>query len=314
MTEEIPEYRFERVTGSNIKDLSRIFKESRGLNIPARLLKRKYATSFTGHEYLGYFLYDRENNPAAFYGIFPCFVKMAGIKTLAAQTGDVITHKNHQRKGLFVKVAKKTAELAKAEGIELLWGIPNENSLPGFLKNLDWVQTDELRLYEWTEKGLPLYNGFQKLKIRAAYVVWRKIICLVYPGNPQKFIGSIMPAGKDCVWRDGDFNSYKSFTGNFFIQYKGLNIWAKAENLLYIGDLENPLNFTPEKVLTILRKFCRLMGLNGIHFEVSPDSSWDKSFSSIATSITGGPVCYYPISEASKSLRLQHTSGDIDIF
>jgi hypothetical protein len=108
------------VNAQNMSDLARIFKESRNIDISVQELLAKYQTGFCGDGYFGYFAYAANGSPAAFYGIFPSFVKLGGVKVLAAQTGDVITHKDHQKRGLFILVAEKTAQLAADSGIELL--------------------------------------------------------------------------------------------------------------------------------------------------------------------------------------------------
>jgi hypothetical protein len=314
MSELQQAYTFARVTAENLPDLVRIFKESRDIDIPIDELLKKYQTGFCGKEMFGYFAYAENGDPAAFYGIFPSFVKMQGIKTLAAQTGDVITHKDHQRKGLFIQVAEKTAELAKDSGIELLWGVPNNNSSPGFLKHLHWKETNKMRVFSIAVKGIPFYRIMNKLKLNRYYSQWILSIEKKYYFNREFFIGPIMRGSDDSLWKDADFNQYKNYSSSFFINFKGLSIWAKAEGVLFIGDMENPLNLLPSQVLEIMKKLCRLVGLNSIQFEMSPNSYWHTQLEQVHQSVSGGPICFFPMSISSETFDIQLTGSDIDIF
>jgi hypothetical protein len=307
-------YTFERVTAKNLPDLVKIFKESREIDISIDELLKKYQTGFCGKGLFGYFAYTENGDPAAFYGIFPSYVKLNGLKVLAAQTGDVITHKDHQRKGLFIQVAEKTAELARISGIELLWGVPNENSSPGFLKNLHWRETNKMRVFSISVKGIPVFRILNKLKLNRLYLQWISKIEKYHFLNKNLFKGPIMIGSEDALWKDAEFNQYKNYSSSFFIKYKGLNIWAKTDGVLCIGDMENPLNILPAQVLIILKKLCRLVGLNAIQFEMSPNSYWHVQLEQVYKSVSGGPICFFPISVNSEKFDVQLTGSDIDIF
>ena len=307
-------YTLTRVNAQNMSDLVRIFKESRNIDISLNELLAKYQTGFCGDGLFGYFAYSANGTPAAFYGIFPSFVKLNGVKILAAQTGDVITHKDHQKKGLFILVAEKTAQLAADSGIQLLWGVPNENSSHGFLKYLRWIQTDNLRVFTIPVSGIPFYRILKKLNLNLIYSLWSNHLKAKYLTDRSLFVGPIMSNGVDSLWKDKEFNLYKSYSSSFFIHYKGLKIWLKANGILQIGDMENPLNQSPEEVVYKLKVLCKLFGFNSIYFEMSPNSYWHNLLEKVEKSELGGPVCFYPISEASKMFKMQLTGSDIDIF
>jgi hypothetical protein len=307
-------YTLTRVNAQNMPDLIRIFKESRNINLSLDELLAKYQTGFCGDGFFGYFAYAANGTPAAFYGIFPSFVKLGGVKVLAAQTGDVITHKDHQKRGLFILVAERTAQLAADSGIQLLWGVPNENSSHGFLKYLGWQKTSNLRVFNIQVQGIPFFRILQKIKLKIIYSWWTNYLKVKYKTDRMHFIGPIMLENVDSLWKDKDFNCYKNYSSSFFIHFKGLEIWLKADEVLLIGDMENPSHQSPDVIIKSLKKLCKLFGFNSIYFEMSPNSYWHNLLEKVESSKEGGPICFYPISDASKKFNMQLAGSDIDIF
>ncbi len=80
---------------------------------------------------------------AAIYTAMPVFFNINRHKAIALQSIDTITDANHRGKGLFPKLATKLYDDAEANGLELVYGFPNENSAPGFFKKLQWVSFGE---------------------------------------------------------------------------------------------------------------------------------------------------------------------------
>jgi GNAT superfamily N-acetyltransferase len=57
---------------------------------------------------------------------------------MASYSQDTMTHPDFRRQGIFKDLANKTYNQCKAEGIDIVFGFPNENSHPGFVNKLDW--------------------------------------------------------------------------------------------------------------------------------------------------------------------------------
>src|SRR5690349_10058338 len=144
----VEEYYFERLTPENISDLVSIYKEAFGKVVTVDFLNNKNNTAWCGISYAGYIAYaSATKTPAAFYGVFPCYLSYQGQTILAAQSGDTMTHKDHQGKGLFVTLAKKTYQLVESLGVKVVFGFPNENSYPGFVRKLNWDHYEDLHAY-----------------------------------------------------------------------------------------------------------------------------------------------------------------------
>jgi len=63
----------------------------------------------------------------------------------AAKPVDTVTHPDYQRRGIFKRLTTEACEVARRDGIGLLFNTPNGNSLPGYLK-LGWQRVTELPL------------------------------------------------------------------------------------------------------------------------------------------------------------------------
>src|SRR5262249_23208544 len=55
--------------------------------------------------------------------------------------------------GMFVALATECMKLAADRGVEALYGFPNANSYPGFVRRLDWDHTGDIPL--WIRPILP---------------------------------------------------------------------------------------------------------------------------------------------------------------
>src|SRR6187402_3609887 len=121
-------YRIERLTEELLADLTSLHQAVYQKKIALDFFKRKYNTAFTGAMYVGFLAYDG-NQPAAFYGVIPCFINCKGNSMLAAQSADTMTHPDHRGKGFFTELAELTYQLCRTEGIQVLFGFPNQNSL-----------------------------------------------------------------------------------------------------------------------------------------------------------------------------------------
>ena len=131
-------YRIEVFDEHKFLLMKELFHSAYGINISKDYFSEKYETASLGHPVIGFIaIHIPTNSPAAFYGVFPVKVLINGKEVLAAQSGDTMTHKSHQKKGLFVHLAKMTYGECSKKGIEIVFGRPNENSYHGFTKKIE---------------------------------------------------------------------------------------------------------------------------------------------------------------------------------
>ena len=86
---------------------------------------------------------DPEKNKAAAIYAVSCVRFKIGSQTIAGtQSLDTITDVDYRGKGLFINLAKSVYKKAADQGIALVYGFPNGNSIHGFEKKLDWTVLD----------------------------------------------------------------------------------------------------------------------------------------------------------------------------
>jgi GNAT superfamily N-acetyltransferase len=78
------------------------------------------------------------------YAVLPTFMSLRTAKVMGAQSLDTMTHPSYRRQGMFVSLAKQCLARAGSEGVELFYGFPNEQSYPGFVRELGWIDMGEL--------------------------------------------------------------------------------------------------------------------------------------------------------------------------
>ena len=314
MEQENIKYSIQRANEENISLLSQLFLESRGISISIEFLRKKYNTIYSGKTYFAHFALTPEGKPAAFFCLFPCFVSIDSKQLLAGQSADIITHVDHQKKGLFKLLGKATEELAFAEGMHILFAFPNENSFPGFVRSLQWYHAGNFHIYKFKANGFPIYNALHKLKLGKLYSPFSKQILRKSKIESSKFIGSIPRKSVNSGFRNTDFYQYKQYNNSFFIEIEDLQIWAKIDSILWIGDISINERISTEQVLAILKKLTNKLGLTDFIFEVSQGSYWDLKLSGIISPTIGVPIVYKNLTDVNQCLPLEFTGGDIDVF
>jgi GNAT superfamily N-acetyltransferase len=73
------------------------------------------------------------------YAVIPTRFSVQGKETCFALSCDTMIDPDYRRQGLFTALARKAYQRIESEGrIATVWGFPNEASLPGFTRHLDW--------------------------------------------------------------------------------------------------------------------------------------------------------------------------------
>jgi len=73
------------------------------------------------------------------YAAIPTRFCVEGKETVLAFSCDTMTHPGYRGQGIFPSLAQALyAFIASAHGVRVVWGFPNERSLPGFTQRLGW--------------------------------------------------------------------------------------------------------------------------------------------------------------------------------
>lgn len=308
------EYKLVRLNESNLADLVILYKSAFNANASLEFFKKKFDTSFTGIQHIAHLAYAKDNSVAAFYGVFPCFIEFKGKKILAAQSGDTMTHADHRGKGLFITLAKKTYELAKENGVEFVFGFPNKNSYPGFVKKLDWVHRENVRSYLFKVKTLPLIKAAKKLGINRLYRSFAMVMFRKYVSQKKFLTCSLIDAQHGGVLHDEAFLNYKTYSENLILEIDSVSIWLKLDGKLWIGDIERTSFEKFNAILQKLKTICFCLGCTEITFNLSPGSYWDILLKDHYSPKEGLPIGYLDLSGKTDISKIHFAGGDIDTF
>ncbi len=217
------QFQIVRLNEDNLNLLVPLFKAAFGVDENLDDLKIKYNTRDVFGLYTIGFVACVEGNAVAYYGVFPCYFYLEGRRVLCAQSGDTMTHPEFQGKGLFTLLAKKTYEEAMKEGVSFIWGIPNEKSLPGFVKKLDWRILDKLHSYRIKITGLPISKVAYRNRItKSIFEQWFNGFFKEFVKEGKKFQISVNGADIfDDYWtKKSSRKIYEFRQGNDYLLFK----------------------------------------------------------------------------------------------
>jgi GNAT superfamily N-acetyltransferase len=79
-----------------------------------------------------------------FYVLWPAPLAVGASEIAGAQSMDTMTHPDFRGQGIFVALAQACFEIARGRGMRLLYGFPNRESFPGFVRRLDWTHAGDV--------------------------------------------------------------------------------------------------------------------------------------------------------------------------
>jgi len=311
----VDNYQIHRIDSTRLKDLQVLSRAVLGKEISMRFLQRKFSTQHTGKSYIGYIAYNETRNPVAYYGLYPCVIFFNGNKITGALSGDTMTHPDHQGKGLFVTLAKKTFELAKTEGITCAFGFPNQNSYAGSLK-AGWTYNGEkTRLYTVHVKTFAFAKFFRKYPwTQFFYKNYSAIVLGFYKSSKKYFPNSVIEENTGGILHDENFFRYKNYTDNKIVKVAGVNVWVKINGELKIGDVERTDTVNFIQLLKSLKKLSSWLGCSSVSFLTTPETWLDDALSKhdpgqetfLVARINWAPE--FPVE------KIKFSAGDFDTF
>jgi len=307
------EYRLERLNKNSLKHLVYLYESVFKIKTTTTFLEKKYNTAYTGVTYIGYLAFDKENGVAAYYGVFPMIAEIDGAKILCAQSGDTMTHSNHQGKGLFITLAKLTYELAKTEGVKFAFGFPNNNSYPGFVKKLNWTFNEKINKIEFKIPTIPLAKVAKKFSFFNPFYKFYCSLFITKKAINENLFGQFKK-DKDSIFFTKEYLNYKSYFNHYYLSGDGWQIVFKIDGLLWIGLLDCDDNVKLEYVINKLKKLCFVLGINKIMYLGSPNNNTIKQLSLLQKPTEHYNIGFIKFDENVKAENMCYSSFDIDTF
>jgi hypothetical protein len=309
------EYHFAPLNAGDYDRMKELFLASFGVSLSHDQFLKRYDTSGLGSAVIGFIaIHTQTGMPAAYYGVFPVKIIWKGRVMLSAQSGDTMTHPDHRKKGLFIRLARMTYEKCMEMGIELVFGLPNENSYPGFINRLGWKQIDQIVRYDLklSFKTLPLPKWSYQLNVFHHYILVAKKILAKNIRTGIKEMVSPQPSPMAKVWRDEAYLIYKNEPDKHFIEIDGILIWLKLSDVLWIGELSD-YEAVNDKTIHKLKQLAFLLGYNTISFHY-PASAPPPGFLSYFKKYNEVPSCFVDLSGNNSDFNILLTAADFDTW
>lgn len=310
------EYIFERVTPEHYKLLKDLYLDAFNSKMEVRDIQKRFDTKELGCEHIGFIaIHAATKEPAAYYGVFPVTLILNCQKILAAQSGDTMTAGNHRLKGLFISLAKLTFEECSKRKVQIIFGFPNDNSLPGFIKKLQWQQIDSIVRFDLKlkVKTFPL----AKISLRPNFL--RRIYYNYFRLLPGKKITSTPASFTNTkftnytkVLRNEKYMAYKESHDKFFIIIDNLVIWIKLTDVLWIGDFSN-YESVNNSVIKKLKRLAFFLGYNTISFHIN-ESVKLPEFLNYFKKYKSVPSCVLFLNNSIKPYNMLFTAADFDTW
>jgi hypothetical protein len=308
------DYTIERLSKHKFGDLDKLHRAIYKKPHPPNYFSRKYDTAYTGAELIGYLAYNSRQEPIAFYGVIPNFIRYKDQLYLTAQSADNMIHPNYRFKGLFVQLANLTFDLAREEGISLIFGFPTQHALHGFLVKLKWHLTEMMACYNIPVNMLPFERLAKKLPLtRKVYQNYQQRILKKYQVNAKGIENSVFRDHFAGLNRNGHYLSYKGYHDTQVIRVGKAYLWVKIRNGLIIGDI-NCDNADFEDMMEKLYKLAFQLGVHRIQFHTCHQTHLAGLFSEKYEGIPSFYVLFKDLGSGIPLDKVKFTYADTDLF
>jgi hypothetical protein len=223
-----------------------------------------------------------------------------------------MTHPHHRKKGLFQKLAQMTYTLAAQQGIKFVFGFPNQDSYPGFIK-LNWqFLRDQLQVFTikaarfkyarilYKTPGLfPLYSHFMNARF----------------GVDAPGTSFFSEKNSDGVIHDDVFFQYKKYVNTHVVTIDKVKAWIKIDGNLKVGAVHGLTSGNASGFLQRLTTFASRLGCGDVIFITSKHSVLYEILNKTLTPKDAFPIGFLPLQ--AERISLENTSFeycDADFF
>jgi hypothetical protein len=152
-------------------------------------------------------------------------INCMGSRIIAGQSCDTMVRADKRDKKLFIRLAEESYARAANEGMKIVFGFPNRNSYPGFLRKLGWHKICALKHYYYRigvqrllgKRTDCIIKHFLQFPNRVRYVVEQKFLggdmsIAVSPEITQEGV-AVLEEALDyevlSIWKDLDYMQWR---------------------------------------------------------------------------------------------------------
>jgi len=120
-------------------------------------------------------LAESNRNIIAQYCVMRNHLNFMGREVVAAQSCDTMVKSDQRGKGWFTKLAKRNYSHASANGVKTIFGFPNRESYPGFMRNLAWYRIVNLKYFYFRMGFKKIFGTSIDRKLKPFYSISNKV-------------------------------------------------------------------------------------------------------------------------------------------
>lgn len=308
-------YIYKHIDKFSLKDIANLYKTCFGVSVTADELERKYDTKRFGEEYVGFVAVDENQQVGGYYGVFPCRINYEGQELTVGQSGDTMTAPNHRKKGLFTNLANETYALCERIDLAFVFGFPNENSLPGFERKLNWKFYGNMNMFTIANNvSLPLCEIASKYSLFKN--VYQKIILTRVKKHLVHLNSFNFKTEPNGVLKNQDFFDYKlsKSKDTYLLNYEGFKLIIKTDPHLMIGDVERFDKSRSDDFLLMLKKLSRLTFAKKTQLALSENHWLFPLLANQISSTLSLPIGFYEINNDIDYSMFSFSLADYDTF
>lgn len=106
------------------------------------------------------------------YAVLPTLLSFRGESFVAYRSMTTMVHPDGRGKGLFTEMAKRVYSMLESSGASMVYGFPNSNSAPGFIRNLDWTLLAPDRVFDFSGSEILSNPNLEIALLDAADIKW----------------------------------------------------------------------------------------------------------------------------------------------
>ena len=310
-------YKIQELTENDYDKIRFLYRNCFNITLTKKEFYRKY---YNDHKFrtIGYFAIDSNGKTGGFYGVFKDNLTYQNKSYMVAQSGDTMTHPAHQKKGLFLMLAKATYNKCIEDGIALIFGFPNKQSYHGFSTKLDWTFYGNMRRWTFTVNSFPwceltsinrqlksAYRKFAEHKIRQYKVKPTRIIADQF--NTSYEVGMIE---KSLAF----FNFKLDNPSVQLLQFRDFTLLVKFDNHLIIGDIGYKNELYATELMNCITQLGELIGCRKVVISLSLNHWANSIFENYLTSEDGLPIGFLNFNSDIDPSKIAFSYSDFDTF
>ena len=310
-------YKIQELTETDYDKIRYLYRNCFNITLTKKEFYRKY---FNDNKFrtIGYFAIDSNGQTGGFYGVFKDNLTYQNKSYMVAQSGDTMTHPAHQKKGLFLMLAKATYNKCIEDGIALIFGFPNKQSYHGFSTKLDWTFNGSMRRWTFSVNSFPwcelttinrqlksAYRKFAEHKIRQYKIKPTRIIADQF--NTSYELGMIE---KSLAF----FNFKLDNPSVQLLQFRDFTLLVKFDNHLIIGDIGYKNELYATELMNCITQLGELIGCRKVVISLSLNHWANSIIENYQTSEDGLPIGFLNFNTDIDPSKIAFSYSDFDTF